>query len=119
MNGGGRPALVGDLLQQGRVDVDTDAEREDPPSGAGCPCGPARRIAASEVCPTVASPSVMNRTIGSVPSAGGCRRASRRASWMFVPPRAVIDCEELGHAVASSDRDFRTGRSENGSTPSL
>ena len=28
---GRRPALVGDLLQQRRVDVDADAEREDPP----------------------------------------------------------------------------------------
>ena len=28
---GGRPALVGDLLQERRVDVDADAEREDPP----------------------------------------------------------------------------------------
>ena len=39
---GGRPALVGDLLQERRVDVDADAEGEDPPLRAGCPCAPAR-----------------------------------------------------------------------------
>ena len=46
----------------------------------------------------------MNRTIGSVPSAGGCRRASSRASWMLVPPRAVIASR---NSVASFDRRSR------------
>ena len=60
----------------------------------------------------------MNSTIGNVPSAGAGRRASSRASWMFVPPRAVISSRNF-RASRSVSRDFRTGLAANGSTPSL
>ena len=84
----------------------------------GFPFRASSRIAASDVCPTVGNPSVMNKTIGSVPSVGGCLRASSRASWILVPPLAVIP---LRNSVALwiVAGDLRTGRSANGWTPSL
>ena len=48
------------------------------------------RIFTSDFSPTVASPSVMNSTSGSVPGAGLARSASINASFRFVPPFDAI-----------------------------
>ena len=66
------------------------------------------RMAASEVWPTVGRPSVRKRTIGNIPSVGLARRASIRASWMFVPPRAWM-VFRYSSAFLAVSRSLMTG----------
>ena len=114
---GGRPALVGDLLEQRRVDVDADAERED---------SPLVRIALAG--------QLADHGFRSLPDgrqAVGHEQDDRQRSIGGRLPKGfeqgVVDVgpaprghpfEELG-GVFDRLRDLRTGRSANGSTPSL
>ena len=61
----------------------------------------------------------MNRTIGKVPSAGGWPEGFEKGVVDVGPAPGGHPFEELGRASRIVSRDLRTGRSANGSTPSL